>query len=39
MFIPEKDFSKKKMIYITRVFLERNLGTGHIFPCNDTTST
>lgn len=40
MFIPEEDFSKKKkMIYITRVFLESNLGTGHIFPCNDTTST
>lgn len=39
MFIPEKDVLKKKMIYITRVFLESNLGTRHIFPCNDTTST
>lgn len=39
MFIPEKDFAKQNLIYITRVFLESNLGTGHIFPCNDTIST
>lgn len=28
MFIPEKDFAKQNLIYITRVFLESNLGTG-----------